>query len=248
MTPLSQALIQGAAELSPSGGSLVLVSDGEATCEPDPCDTARSLREDYLATGSREEGRIAVTWMDREWVFDDETLVEIRPKNAVTVDGVTEGTPMSRVSELFGEPVRVDEDDSAAYFDTNKMAGVGLRITYSGAVDDGTVRTIVICRCIPQEGEADGDGAAEPSTMEEVCEAWWEVNRAFRQGSVVTDSDPTKFEVMVRFGEVASRSPHDAAQIEGSNFLEATEGGYVRIESYSSMQNIKAWCAGRPPR
>ncbi len=43
-TPLSQSLIQAAQQL-PKGGTIVLVSDGIETCEHDPCEVARALKE-----------------------------------------------------------------------------------------------------------------------------------------------------------------------------------------------------------
>lgn len=43
-TPLSQSLIQAAQQL-PKGGTIILVSDGIETCEHDPCEVARALKE-----------------------------------------------------------------------------------------------------------------------------------------------------------------------------------------------------------
>ncbi|MFO0991199.1 MAG: VWA domain-containing protein [Hyphomicrobiales bacterium] len=43
-TPLSQSLIQAAQQL-PKGGTIVLVSDGIETCDRDPCEVARALKE-----------------------------------------------------------------------------------------------------------------------------------------------------------------------------------------------------------
>lgn len=42
-TPLSAALEQGAAQLPPEGGAIVLLSDGIETCDADPCVTASNL-------------------------------------------------------------------------------------------------------------------------------------------------------------------------------------------------------------
>lgn len=43
-TPIGTALREGAALLPEADSSLVLVSDGESTCAPDPCETASSIR------------------------------------------------------------------------------------------------------------------------------------------------------------------------------------------------------------
>ncbi|GAA1180790.1 hypothetical protein GCM10009584_23510 [Ornithinimicrobium humiphilum] len=48
-TPIAYALQQAAGDLSDSGDrTIVLVSDGLATCDPDPCEIARQLRADGL--------------------------------------------------------------------------------------------------------------------------------------------------------------------------------------------------------
>ncbi|MGW6032299.1 vWA domain-containing protein [Gordonia terrae] len=242
-TPLSKALTQGAELLAGSGGSVVLVSDGEANCPPDPCETAQQLRARYpdvtistigfratntqleciarqgggvyitaenstqlaariaaardadsasakltntglagvnlgsradeirartpgfpeLSTGSADGNRVTVRWRDCEWVFIDDVLVEIRPlgPGVTTVDGVTVGTPMSRVVELFGEPVRDDKATSTAYFAADEPGGIALRIVYDGDVAGGTVRTLTLCTCLPKpaaQDEADNCG------------------------------------------------------------------------------------------
>jgi Ca-activated chloride channel family protein len=48
-TPIPHALEQAAADLGKEGArSIVLVSDGESTCAPDPCETAADLAEDGI--------------------------------------------------------------------------------------------------------------------------------------------------------------------------------------------------------
>ncbi|WP_143707943.1 vWA domain-containing protein [Gordonia terrae] len=242
-TPLSKALTQGVELLADSGGSVVLVSDGEANCPPDPCDTAQQLRARYpdvtistigfratntqleciaregggvyitadnsqqlaaritaardadsasakltdtglagvnlgsraneirattpgfpeLSTGTADGDRVVVRWRDCEWVFADGVLVEIRPlgPSVTTVDGVTVGTPMSRVVELFGEAVSDDKATSTAYFAAEEPRGIALRIAYDGDVVSGTVRTLTLCTCLPKptsQDEADNCG------------------------------------------------------------------------------------------
>ncbi|SCC55365.1 von Willebrand factor type A domain-containing protein [Gordonia sp. v-85] len=236
-TPLSKALTQGVELLAGSGGSVVLVSDGEANCPPDPCDTARQLRARYpdvtistigfrstntqleciaregggvyitadnsqqlaariaaardadsastkltntglagvnlgsradeirattpgfpeLSTGTVDGDRVVVRWRDCEWVFAEGVLVEIRPLGSAvtTVDGVTVGTPMSRVVELFGEPVRDDKAMSTAYFAADEPRGIALKVSYDGDVASGTVKTLTLCTCLPKPASKD---------------------------------------------------------------------------------------------
>ena len=200
-TPLSAALTRAAEMLGTEAGSVVLVSDGEANCLPDPCATARSLREQNpnltistvgfksdaaqlqcvaregggvfvtadnaaqlsaridaardaeaasskltntglagvelgqthsqitgahpafpgLTTGTSEGDRTVVRWRECDWVFQNGTLVEIRPlgSTSATVDGITVGTPMTRVVELFGQPVRDDTASSTCLLYTS---------------------------------------------------------------------------------------------------------------------------------
>ena len=329
-TPLSRALVEGVETLGSGGGSVVLVSDGEATCQPDPCDTARSLRAEHpdvsistigfkssdaqleciareaggvfvtadnaaqvssridaarnadtaaqkltntglagikigesqaairdanpsfpeLSSGSREGDKVVVRWKDCDWVFDDETLTEIRPTNASTVDGIQAGTPMSRVIELFGEPVKVDEGSSTAYFAADESAGIALRIVFSGNVRTGSVRTIVLCNCLPQrtahttasQPTASGTSASKA----DLCAAWKAVADIFTgQVNLINSRGPAGgLDKVATLGKLAQQYPNDAVQYEGAQLVEAAESESVSIDAFSSQQNIKAVCTG----
>ena len=327
-TPLSQALTRGVETLGSRGGSLVLVSDGQATCQPDPCETARSLRAEHpnvsistigfkssdaqlecvaregagvfvtadnaaqlssrlaaardadaaaqrltntglagiqigesqiavrernpsfpaLSTGARDGDKVVVRWRDCDWVFDGDTLVEIRPVNALTVDGISPGTPMSRVVELFGDPVKVDSATSTAYFAADEPERIALKIVYSGDVKTGTVRTIVLCRCLPQKSTA--SASSEPGTSgggtskAELCAARQAVADIFMgQVNIINSRSPrSHLQSVATLGELAQKFPNGAVQYEGAQLSEAAEQQLVTLSLFSSQQNIKAVC------
>ncbi|GAA3949654.1 hypothetical protein GCM10022231_04030 [Gordonia caeni] len=263
-TPIGTALQEGAALLPDTESALVLVSDGESTCAPDPCETAASIRaakpkttisavgfrtdadslqcvardgggvfvtadnaeqltarlaavqnaevadsrlaptgrgdakigdtldqvaadnEGFPTSGRTEGDRLIIVWKDCTYTFDaDRTLIEIAPGDpagatGVTIDGVTAGTPGSRVVELYGEPTT--SGDGVATFPADEGAGTGYRIGYRGGdeIGDGTVTTVVLCRCAGDDSEdkpepvlgrdqyipyAVGFGAARPAVI-----------------------------------------------------------------------------------
>ncbi len=226
-SPVGSALLAAAEPLQGKTGSIILVSDGEATCQPDPCATAVQIREQNpditisavgfktnsdqlrciadagngefvtadntaqliprlkaiqeptsaasaltpdgmygLSLGqSMDEIRsqqpdfpaaatgdtVVIEWRDCRWHFTNGELTQIEPlANASTIDGVTAGTPMSRVIELYGEPVSVDSAQRHAYFVANRDNRSAFMITYDGDPVTGTVQTIVLCRCLPE--------------------------------------------------------------------------------------------------
>ena len=327
-TPLSAALTRAAEMLGTEAGSVVLVSDGEANCLPDPCATARSLREQNpnltistvgfksdaaqlqcvaregggvfitadnaaqlsaridaardaeaasskltntglagvelgqthsqitgahpafpgLTTGTSEGDRTVVRWRECDWVFQNGTLVEIRPlgSTSATVDGITVGTPMTRVVELFGQPVRDDTASSTAYFAADKARGTALRIGYQGSVADGTVRSIVLCRCLPDESSGAPTGNSGVATKTELCAANKNVADIFTGPvNIINDVGGTQYLALVEnLGRVAQRYPNEAVQYEGGQLVELAQGGVVTLDQYYSKQNIRAACRG----
>lgn len=328
-TPLSRALTQGVETLGSDGGSLVLVSDGEATCQPDPCETARSLQAEHpnvsistigfkssdaqleciaregggvfvtadnaaqlssridaardadsasqrltntglggikigesqgairadnpsfpaLSSGAREGDKVVVRWKDCDWVFDGETLTEIRPTNASTVDGIQSGTPMRRVIELFGEPVKVDSASSTAYFAADESQGIALRVVYSGDARTGTVRTIVLCRCLPQRSGASTSTKSSASASNgttsktELCAAWRAVSDVFTGPvNIINDRAPQNVAKVQRLADAAQKYPNDAVQYEGAYL--AKQASSLSLSAFTSQQNIKSVCTG----
>ena len=102
-------------------------------------------------SGGRVEGDLVIIhWMDCDWAFrSDGTLTEIRLPGRATVDGLTVGAPAARAVELYGEPVRrspSSDGGEIALYPASRQAGTAWKITSDAA---GTVRTIVLCRCLP---------------------------------------------------------------------------------------------------
>jgi von Willebrand factor type A domain len=247
-TPISLAL-QRAADQLPTDGSaqaIVLVSDGEDTCNAAPCDTASALKRahpgltistvgfktdgpasaqlaclaqttgglfvqaanaDQLAArliavqnidlakrsltsdgfddirlgqtlddirkvhsdfpdGSRE-GKAVVVFVDCDFGFIDGVLDSIEPHDGGrTIDGVTRGTLLTRVAELYGKPVTVDAGSATVVYRANSSdaeSAAGYRIVVDGFAETGgsvmgTVKTIVLCRCAPKGGGNTGGG------------------------------------------------------------------------------------------
>ncbi|MCH5642131.1 MULTISPECIES: VWA domain-containing protein [unclassified Gordonia (in: high G+C Gram-positive bacteria)] len=237
-TPIGDALTEAAKLLPDTASSMVLVSDGESNCQPDPCATAQAIRTQHpnvtisavgfktdapslqcvaqqgggvfltadnaaqmtarLAaaqnaqaarsrlspngqgqatigdsidtvagkvpgfprTGTRDGDRTIIVWENCTYVFDASgTLVEIAPGNppgasGVTIDGVTAGSAGSRAVELYGQP-RSDSDHTAVFV-ADEAAGTAYQIGYSGAdaIADGTVRSVVLCHCLPSKAPA----------------------------------------------------------------------------------------------
>lgn len=244
-TPLSKAITEGVGLLGSGPGSVVLVSDGEANCQPDPCLTARSLRAQHpqitisaigfksgalqlecvaregggvfvtadnaaqlssridgarradaaaqqltntglgginlgqtyddiargttqfpaLSSGTRDGRRVIIRWAECDWIFDNSTLVEIRPQapTVSTVDGVVVGTPMTRVVELFGKPVQNDAATSTAYFEADAAKGIALKVSYTGGLENGTVSSIVLCTCLPPRAQTTTSTTSRPT-------------------------------------------------------------------------------------
>lgn len=251
-TPIGRAL-ETAAGLLPADGSdqqIVLVSDGESTCEPPPCEVARrvagerpgltisaigfrsdaeelsciatagrglyvtadnapqlaarlaalgdlegaesaltprsvhgievgaslaAIREafpDFPETGERSPDGERHHWRETEWTFLDGLLVGVAPADGrPTIDGVTVGTAVARLLELYGDPVAWSEGpdgDAVATFAADPDLGTVWRITTTSREVTGTVRRVELRRGTPS-GPADGlmelvapDGRAEP--------------------------------------------------------------------------------------
>ncbi|MGV9859855.1 vWA domain-containing protein [Gordonia sp. NPDC003425] len=222
-SPVGKALLAASEPLSEAPGSIVLVSDGESNCQPDPCETAQKIRTEnpditISAVGFKTDaaqlkciaaagggvfvtadntaqltarlsavqtadtaasqlsaeglygieigqsigdvraahadfpsgsGTTVVEWRDCKWHFDDGVLTRIEPKDPSTIDGVRAGTPMTRLVELYGAPIQVDETIKRAYFTANRDKGTAFVVDYDGDTTNGTVKTIYLCKCLP---------------------------------------------------------------------------------------------------
>ncbi|UXA20588.1 VWA domain-containing protein [Mycobacterium sp. SMC-4] len=240
-TPISLAL-QTAADQLPADDTaqaIVLVSDGEETCDTPPCDTATQLKQarpgltistvgfkvdgaaaeqlrciaeltggiyvqaanaDQLAarlmatqnidqantslssTGlggidlgtpiadirathpgfpqASDTGTTTVTWIDCDFTFIDGVLNAIAPRNGGrTIDGVTRGTDIQVMADLYGEPVSVDAATNTVIYradGTDRDSKAAYRVRVNDFAESagrvyGRVGTIVLCLCAPQQ-------------------------------------------------------------------------------------------------
>jgi hypothetical protein len=249
-SPVGSALLAAAEPLEGQRGSIILVSDGEATCQPDPCATAAQIREqnpeitisavgfktaseqlrciadagngEYVTadntaqliprlkaiqepnsaasalapdglyglslgdslddiraanpefpSGPDSGELVVIEWRDCRWHFTDGELTKIEPTTATvaTIDGVVPGTAMSRVVELYGEPVSVDTAQHRAYFVADRSIQSAFMVTYDGDPAAGTVQSIVLCRCLPEPSpiSASPDPAAVQTGLSALC-------------------------------------------------------------------------------
>lgn len=112
-------------------------------------------------------GEVRVVYVDCDYVFVDGVLDSIEPHGGGrTIDGVVPGTALSRVSELYGDPVLTESDGHGGYrltYRANAGTDAGYRVVVqdfseSGGTVLGTVKTIVLCRCAPKAGPAPQPG------------------------------------------------------------------------------------------
>lgn len=123
-----------------------------------PIDEIRANRPDFPAVST--SGEFTVTYIDCDFGFADGVLDSIAPNSGGrTIDGVTVGSELSRMTELYGEPAVVDAADRRVFYRADP-GNRGSRIGYRIDVDDfaerggtvhGTVGRIVLCRCLPME-------------------------------------------------------------------------------------------------
>lgn len=114
-------------------------------------------------------GSVMVVYRDCDFGFVDGLLDYIAPHNGGrTIDGVTAGTPLSRVIELYGNAVKTETDGNGGYrltFTADPATGAGYRIlvedyTESGGTVTGRIKTITLCRCA-----ATGASAGAPDAV-----------------------------------------------------------------------------------
>jgi Ca-activated chloride channel family protein len=101
-------------------------------------------------------GSVMVVYRDCDFGFVDGVLDSIAQHNGGrTIDGVTAGTPLSRVIELYGNAVKTETDGHGGYrltFTADPAASASYRILVedyaeSGGTITGQVKTITLCRC-----------------------------------------------------------------------------------------------------
>ncbi len=120
-------------------------------------DDIRKAHPDFPDVG--RTGKVAVVYVDCDFGFVDGALDSIAPHDGGrTIDGVTAGTDMARVTELYCDPVSVEPDQHEVIYRAdpgNEGSTAAYRIdvdqfTQNGGRVTGSVKTIVLCRCRPQ--------------------------------------------------------------------------------------------------
>ncbi|MET9199612.1 VWA domain-containing protein [Gordonia sp. NPDC003585] len=121
----------------------------------------RAANPSFPTSGRTDGDRTIYRWIDCDYAFVDDVLVEIAPGDppgsaGTTIDGVSSGTPGSRAVELYGEPL--EDSDNVAVFTADQAAGTAYRIGYEGGdtIADGTVTTVILCHCLPSKKSSDG--------------------------------------------------------------------------------------------
>lgn len=112
-------------------------------------------------------GSVRVVYVDCDYTFVDGVLDSIAPhEGGRTIDGVGPGTPLSRVTELYGDPVATETDGKGGYrltYSADSGTDAGYRFVVenykgSGGALSGTVKTVVLCRCAPKAAPVSGAG------------------------------------------------------------------------------------------
>lgn len=183
-----------AAQNAPAGEG-VLTPTGRSGIElGQSLDDIRSENPDFpgQADGVVEGDLTVIRWMDCDWVFDSTgDLVEIRDNGATTIDGLSVGAPVDQARELYGEPVETTsggDDRLVQLYPASQEAGTAWKVISD---DAGTIRSIVLCGCLPVASGADArfmplpDGA--PDWLSEPGAPAVEILRPVDSAGVVQD-------------------------------------------------------------
>lgn len=101
------------------------------------------------------QGSTQVVWRNCDFGFVDGVLTSIAPADGGrTVDGVGPGMPASKATALYGTPVTATDNKdgtSTAVYAADQSAGTAYRMLLAGTAETGTIKTIVLCRCLPRK-------------------------------------------------------------------------------------------------
>ncbi|TDO10471.1 Ca-activated chloride channel family protein [Mycobacterium sp. BK086] len=133
----------------------------------------RTKHSDFPDAGTT--GRITVVWRDCDYDFTDGTLDAIRPRNGGrTIDGLTVGSPLSKATELYGGPLSTTPNSggtTTVTYDADPNTDAAYQMVIDGYTSagtnnpsNGTVETIVLCRCKPQSGPIAKPTALSPTS------------------------------------------------------------------------------------
>ncbi|WP_081615249.1 VWA domain-containing protein [Dietzia sp. UCD-THP] len=112
------------------------------------------------SAGTADGEDTIITYVDCDYLFDSSgTVIEIRPHDGRTVDGLAVGDQVSRAVELYGEPVEAT-DGTTRLFAASREAGTAWKIT----ADGDRISRIVLCRCLPGTGASSAAGSGSGAT------------------------------------------------------------------------------------
>ena len=101
------------------------------------------------------QGSAQVVWRNCDFGFVDGVLTSIAPADGGrAVDGVGPGMPASKATALYGTPVTATDNKdgtSTAVYAADQSAGTAYRMLLAGTAETGTIKTIVLCRCLPRK-------------------------------------------------------------------------------------------------
>ncbi len=95
------------------------------------------------------QGSAQVVWRNCDFGFVDGVLTSIAP-----ADGVGPGMPASKATALYGTPVTATDNKdgtSTTVYAADQSAGTAYRMLLAGTAETGTIKTIVLCRCLPRK-------------------------------------------------------------------------------------------------
>lgn len=215
--------------------------------------------------GVTEGDYTVITYVDCDYVFDgDGVVVEVRPHDGRTVDGLTVGDSLDRATEIYGDEVDAPAEaanssgaeeamkgtSNVRYFVASREAGTAWKV----GTDGDTITDIVLCECLPPSASAGSDtngGGAE--WMAPVAGSGYFESTSYRQDSRMVGQ--TEIMVYTPFQEDGTLSsefeeigPGDddlwVCQRWRGDFYSCYQDEFPDAKSYFCSTNGEtAWCA-----
>ncbi|WP_435743789.1 vWA domain-containing protein [Nocardioides sp. SYSU DS0663] len=224
-TPIPHALREAAKDLGNEGArSIVLVSDGESTCDPDPCEVAGDLAEQGIdlqidvvglsvSGAARDQLRCIAeqgggTYYDADSAADIEsrlTRVASRAVRPFTLTGepIVGGSETSPTSIAIGEYVdTLGAGESKSYVFTRETAGSTLRVAALSQGETGFIDGLVAQLTGP-EGRCDYASVSRFLDVRQVMGAQVTAGTGLGAASSEACDEPGEYVVTVRRGRGA---------------------------------------------
>ena len=113
---------------------------------------------------------VVIVWKDCSYVFDSQRKLVAVLARAGTIDAVKAGDPASKAASVYGQPLASQANSDGTYsvtYAADRAAGTAYQMVLTGDPNapDTTVKTIVLCRCLPADVGANGQSAtSQPTT------------------------------------------------------------------------------------